>query len=142
MSLVPRYVSPTPTNPERYYYDDPARPGGEGRGGEGWWRRGFWSVPIIVARTLAIFRGFFASSTTWHHVPSSPFPHLYSQQAAVLITALLTYNGTIGEDLATVLQYLLAILGIYLPLHKTIAKRLTRFKACCRVSVLTAELEI
>ena len=60
----------------------------------------------------------------------------------MLITALLTYNGTIGEDLATVLQYLLAILGIYLPLHKTIAKRLTRFKACCRVSVLTAELEI
>ena len=34
-------------------------------GGEGRWRRGFWSVPIIVARTLAIFRGFFASSTAW-----------------------------------------------------------------------------
>ena len=40
---------------ERYYYDDPARPGG--RGGEGGGRRGVWSVPIIVARTLAIFRG-------------------------------------------------------------------------------------
>ena len=75
-------------------------------------------------------------------LPSPSFPYLYSQQAAQLITALLTYNGTIGEDLATVLQFFLAILGIYLPLHKPLAKRLARFRANADADKPESELEL
>ena len=42
-------------------------------------------------------------------LPSFPPP---SQQAVQLIVALLTHNGTIGEDVAMVIQFLLVVIGM------------------------------
>mmetsp|Transcript_9351 Transcript_9351/g.23566 ORF Transcript_9351/g.23566 Transcript_9351/m.23566 type:complete len:82 (-) Transcript_9351:198-443(-) len=67
---------------------------------------------------------------------------LFGVQAAQLITALLTYSGAIGEDLATVIQFFLAFLGIYLPWHKALIKRLTGSRANADANKPKSELEL